>query len=117
MDEGQGLTIPKAVYEATEARLRSAYASEFGAEQAGGGDGTAIRGFTREETIVRYSSALRFWKRHLPDLQPGMGLDVVAAHAICSNAVRMLTAKCTDYGILNEVERAVDAGADSGRRP
>ena len=110
MEQQGGLTIPKEVFQATEARLRAAYAAELGAEQAGaGGDAAAIRGFTREETIARYSAALGFWRRHLPDLQPGMGLDAVAAHAICSNATRMLTAKCIDYGILDDVERALGA--------
>ena len=102
-----GLTIPKAVYQDAEARLRAAYAIEIGSEHTSG-DERQVRGFTRDETIERYAAGLRFWASHLPEIVPGIGMDVIATHAICSNATRMLTNKCEEYGILSEVENELE---------
>ena len=97
------ITIPRVVYDQQMERLKGLYVDEFGADALS----DRMQSFSRLATISRYARAMRFWERNLPEVRPGLTLDQIATHALCTNANEQLRSKVREMGIENEVQAAL----------
>lgn len=100
MSSSGGVTIPRAVVEEMQRVLAQEYKKTFGEKTP---SDTRKASLSRDEMIQRYVDNIKFWKTQTPELSPSMSIHDLARHAICENAVRNLSARCAEYGILEEM--------------
>lgn len=84
--------------------MKRLYISEFGDDSLS----NLEKEFTRDQMILIYAKNLKFWNKHLPEIQPNMTEFTSAKHALCSNAIEQLRKKCDKYNIRKEVEASVE---------
>ena len=104
------VTIPADVYELVRDRLKSAYVAEFGEDALSEGK-VAL---SRDEFVAKYARNLAFWKAHRPEIELDKCTEmppsvVLAAHAICSNAINGLEARVREMRVENEVHARLSA--------
>lgn len=97
------ITIPKDVYDRQLGLLREAYGTAFGE----GALSNARRSFSHAATVQRYALVIDFWTRQTPAVKPGLSIDDVARHAICTNAIQQAQRTVEEYGIAAEVDRVL----------
>ena len=100
LNASNGVTIPKAVVEEMQLVLTAEYKRVFGDEAV---TNVHKETMSRDAMIQRYVKNIHFWKAQKPQLSPSMSIHDLAKHAICENAVRNLSARCAEYGILEEM--------------
>ena len=103
-----GITITADVHTAVRAQLHRQYLDEFGEDALS----DRVVALTREQFIDTYAKNVEFWQHRLPDLD----LDqltclppsaVLAAHAICTNALSELGKRVADRKVVSAVELRV----------
>ena len=79
------IQIPRQIYDEQMAKLQELYVCEFGEQTTE----QTPKQMCRQTIVDTYSTALSFWVKHTPEIDVKKGvpsMDVVAKHAICTNA-------------------------------
>lgn len=99
------VTIPAAVHAKVVAQMRAEYEAEIGPVD------DAVRGYTRDELIATYRQARRFWSARVPTIDTSSPPDMhtIGRHAVATNALHGIDARCRRYGIEREVTQAASA--------
>jgi len=95
--------INKAAYDAQVVVLREKYNLAFPSESAN------MVSYSRPTYIARYARDIRFWSEHLPDVElEELDSELLARHAVCSNAKGQLWATLIKAGVTQEeIEAAI----------
>ena len=107
--------IDRRVYETELAKLRQEYDG-----QLGGTEGADVaRSYARHEFVALYARNIAFWQAREPDVDPDhIRMELLAQHAICSNAAAQLRRHVLDVGVsADELERAVTRELARGEHP
>lgn len=99
------ITIDKETHVRNLKNLRNEYVRDFGYDAVMNTQ-TNAKKYSRQEYIETYAKNIHFWESRIPDIEidRGMNMDLIAKHAICTNAVQNLTKELKEKGILNEVK-------------
>ena len=92
------VTIPKEVFDSQIDIMRSEYIREYGGEALS----DEMRSFSRTQTVARYRAMMHFWQSRLEPARPGMSIEDVARHAICSNGIEQASRALKAFGIQTD---------------
>lgn len=99
--------INKNVYEKELAALKAEYDSLFHISSE---YSKSVKKYTREEYIALYARDIHFWTSRIPDVDlDNMEMNLLAKHAICSNAKIQLWNQVSSAGISKKtMNRAIE---------
>jgi len=97
-----GITIPAEVHQTMIQTFRQEYELEFGNMKS------CVQ-YTRDQLVEKYSNDIIFWHKRTPviDLDQVPDMNVICAHAICTNAIRQMYNLTDGRNITNDVKFVV----------
>ena len=98
---GGGLRIRAAVHARVLAEMRQEYEAHVGRI------GDEMRSYTRAELVTLYKANLSFWRARVPSIDADnpatLTEELLARHAICTNAEAKLLQKICELGLERDV--------------